>query len=143
MLKHYYRERLLSPDLWRKMIRLEFDAGKSLRALLGTLKQAKGKSPDNHDALPAKNPFDPSIPFTQRMLEGWKRFNGDVLLVIGGRSLVAKQFDQCVANSEAWQSVVHRPSVERVELADADHTFSQPGQQQALHDTIIEWFDQR
>lgn len=140
MLKHYYLERLLSRDFWRKLARFEFDIGKSAGSLFATLKRARStQQPGSRE----KDALDPSIPFTQRMLEGWRRFRGDVLLLIASRSLVAKEFDQCVAASAAWQAVVHRPNVQRVELTDADHTFSEPGSQEALHAALIAWFDKR
>lgn len=139
-LKHYYLQRLKSRDFWRKLLRLKFDLGDSARSLLGNLRRAFGLSQAKPAAdTAAGDAFDPSIPFTRRMLAGWKRFNGEVLLLIGGRSIVAREFDECVANSTEWQSVVHSPRVQRVVLKDADHTFSEPASRAALSEAIGDW----
>jgi len=141
LVKHYYRQRLLSPDFWKKVFTLKFNFRDALHTLLGILRGRRKKTVPAEN--PHKDPFDPAIPFTQRMLEGWKRFNGDVLILIGGRSLVAKEFDECVASSAEWQKVVGRDNVERSVLADADHTFSEPKSKEALFDVLVDWFARR
>jgi exosortase A-associated hydrolase 1 len=137
MIKHYYRQRLFSKQLWKKVLRFEFDFREAFSSLAQTLRKASSKSVASQ--VPAKDPFDPSRPFTERMLEGWKRFDGDVLLLIGGRSLVAKAFDECVAGSKEWQAVTGRPQVHRHVMANADHTFSEPQSRESLFEVLIEW----
>lgn len=137
-LKHYYLERLTSPELWRKLLRFEFQFGESFKSLLETLKSARGTKEQSKEQSD-NDPFDTSIPFTQRMLLGWKRFDKQVLLLMAEHSLVAKEFDQCVAASEAWQSVVHQPKVERVDLEGAFHTFSDPQSQDKLYQVLTRW----
>jgi hypothetical protein len=65
----------------------------------------------------------------------------DVLLLIGGRSLVAKAFDECVAASSDWQAVTGREKVRRQVLADADHTFSEPKSRERLFTAVIDWLN--
>lgn len=139
MIKHYYRQRLFSKQLWKKVFSLQFDFRDAFSSLSRTLRKASSKP--KREQLGASDPFDPNRPFTQRMLEGWKRFDGDVLLLIGGRSLVAKAFDECVAASKEWQAVTSRPQVHRHVLADADHTFSEPQSRETLFKVLIDWLE--
>ena len=139
MLKHYYRQRLFSKQLWTKVLRLQFDLKGSLSSVLQNLR--KSRSAAATENLQIQDVFDPARPFTARMLEGWKRFNGDVLLLMGGRSLVAKEFDECVAASAEWQSVVGRSTVTRHEMPDADHTFSEPKSRAMLFDALNSWLE--
>jgi len=139
MIKHYYRQRLFSKQLWKKVLRLEFDFRGAFLSLAQTLRKARSKTAPSQ--APAKDPFDPSRPFTERMLEGWKRFDGDVLLLIGGRSLVAKEFDECVASSKEWQEVTGRKKVHRHVMPNADHTFSEPQSRESLFNVLIDWLE--
>ena len=121
------------------------DIQQKLRESAGSLAKLfkrKGSAAKGNKAV-TRDPFDPSRPFTERMLEGWKRFDGDVLLLIGGRSLVAKEFEACVAASKEWQQVTGRDTVERVVMADADHKFSEPSSREALFDVLIRWLEDR
>lgn len=138
MVKHYYRERLMSRDLWMKILRLDFDWRGSFRSLFETLGKLKSDSSSQSDST--QDPFDPAIPFTERMLEGWKRFEGDILLLMSGRSLVAKEFDECVESSSDWQAVVGRDNVHRCVLKNADHTFSEEQSRRSLIKALTAWF---
>ena len=140
MIKHYYRSRLFSKQLWRKILRLEFDFAKSLSGLTQNLRKARGAAGERNTG--DADPFAPSRPFTQRMLEGWKRFDGRVLVLIGGRSLVAKEFDECVAASKEWQAVVRSDKVTRHVLPNADHTFSETQSRVELFKALADWFGQ-
>ena len=139
MIKHYYRQRLFSKQLWKKVLRLEFDFRDAFSSLAQTLRKARSKP--QSEQVKTRDPFDPSRPFTQRMLEGWKRFDGDVLLLIGGRSLVAKEFEECVAGSKEWQAVTGREQVYRHVMPDADHSFSEPESRESLFNVLIDWFE--
>ena len=141
MIKHYYRQRLFSKQLWKKVLRLEFDFRDAFSSLATTLRKAR--STPKSEQVKTKDPFDPSRPFTQRMLEGWKRFDGDVLLLISGRSLVAKEFDECVAGSKEWQEVTGRKQVHRHVMPNADHTFSEPQSRETLFKILIAWLPVR
>jgi uncharacterized protein len=138
-LKHYYVGRLRSRDFWNKVLRLQFDVSGSAKALWGSARTAFGRNQKNGETSSGKDPFDPSVPFTQRMLRGWQRFDGQVMLLMGGRSIVAREFDECVANNADWQAVVHTSRVKRVELKEADHTFSEPASRAALSAAIADW----
>jgi hypothetical protein len=59
------------------------------------------------------------------MRQGLSRFKGDMLLVMAGRSLVGKEFDDLVESSPAWQLALRSPrQFARHDMADADQTNS-------------------
>lgn len=140
-LKHHYVDRLKSKEFWKRVFRFEFDVLGSLRSIVQDTKTAFSRPSETNGG--SDDPFDTSRPFTDRMLEGWKRFDREVLLLMSGRSVVAREFDECVANSKAWQSVVHRPQVQRVDLVNASQTFSEPAALAELGQVIADWFSQR
>lgn len=120
-LKHYYRSRLLDPELWKKIATGRFDfaaAGGSFMRLLGA---AFGKRPQAGDAgaRPGR-----ALALPERMLAGLSRFEGKVLLIISPADLTAQEFLEMTKGSTDWQRLLADPRVQRETLANADHTFS-------------------
>lgn len=116
IVKHYYLNRLMSPSFWRKVLSLQFDIFGSLRSAIGLVRKARGDSQD------AGGNSGGSLP--DRMLAGLKRFNGRLMMVMSGRDLVPKEFDELVSASTAWQEQLAKHHVLRHDLPLADHTFS-------------------
>jgi exosortase A-associated hydrolase 1 len=119
-LRHYYVQRLMQPGFWRKL------AGGSvgLAAVRGwwhnfqTARQqvrlARGT-----DGLPYS-------PFAARMAEGWRGFEGPILLVLSGDDVTAHEFAGHASTDTHWRGALEMPRVQRVDLPTADHTFSSP-----------------
>jgi exosortase A-associated hydrolase 1 len=118
-IKHYYRDRLFDAGLWKKIVSGRFDyraaIGSFVRlartAWAGGTKDAPGGAADD-------------APLPERMLQGWSRFQGKVLLILSGADLTAKEFCDVTAASEQWQAQMRSARVTRRELPPADHTFS-------------------
>lgn len=121
-LTHYYRDRLLSPALWKKILHGEFEVIASLRSLLGFI----GRLRRRPQALAAAAGADPTaaLPLPDRMAECLRRFRGRVLLVLAGNDLTAAEFCNLTNGSEAWTSLLDEPRVVRRALVEANHTFS-------------------
>lgn len=115
IVKHYYLNRLMSPSFWRKVVTLQFDVFGSLCSAIGLVRKAQGAPSSNGSG-------GGTLP--ERMLVGLQRFNGALMMVMSGRDLVPKEFDDLVASSPAWQEQLARHNVLRFDLALADHTFS-------------------
>lgn len=127
--KHHYANRIRDKDFWLKVIRGQYNPFPALmtigRTVLAQLRQklsaravASGK-----DAVALKD--DPSLPFVTRMRNGMSQFHGDVLLLMSGRSIVSKEFDELVASDAAWQQAMAAPRhVARHDMPDADQTYS-------------------
>ncbi len=113
-LKHYYRARLLQREFWRKLLGGAFDWRRAATGLLDNLRLARGIA-SRHD----------EGDFRAGMLRGLEDFRGKVLLVLSGKDLTAQEFSQTAAAAPRWRSALARATVQRLELAEADHTFSQ------------------
>ena len=134
--KHYYWNRLRQGDFWRKLLRGGV-AGRAVKDLLGNLRAARGGGGAAAAAAEAA-----ALPFQERMLRGAEGFGGPVLWVLSGQDYTAKEFLEMVAAQGRWQALLRRPSAQRVDMATADHTFSDRSDEQALADTTARWLGQ-
>ena len=121
-LKHYYLRRLADPAFLRKVVSGKFKAWQALRSLGRNLGQAAGR----RSAQPPKDSgaSGSELPLVERMAEGLRRYGGAVLLIISGRDLTAKEFDDAARGSMRWRRLFRQDRVQRRELVEADHTFS-------------------
>ena len=122
-LKHYYLSKLTDPALWRKLFSGKFDFSDSFRSFFGSVSKAR-REPQKSDQ-----------PLPEKMRIGLEKFSGKVLLILSGNDLVAREFEDAVQASGAWQSLLGSPRFCRKDLADADHTFSS----RKWRDQVSEW----
>jgi exosortase A-associated hydrolase 1 len=113
--KHYYAQRLLQGEFWRKLLR----GGVGLQAL-------RGLAANVHGALGRRGGAGAAAAssFQQRMAQAWGGFDGEVLLLLSGRDYTAKEFLEHAASDGAWRGLLLRPGVRREDCPEADHTFS-------------------
>ncbi|QGZ40567.1 exosortase A-associated hydrolase 1 [Pseudoduganella flava] len=130
-LKHYYAARLLQPALWKKIAGGQFEFGKALRSFAGLLRTSR----DKPAAATAPDAPSPSPGLHERMLAGWKGFDGPILLIISGADLTAQEFLDMVKASRQWRKLLAAPRVQRRTLAAADHTFSR----REWRDQVARW----
>jgi exosortase A-associated hydrolase 1 len=113
--RHYYGERLLSRDFWKKLLTGRVNVVASvvdfIRKLLRASRVASVNSREARD-------------FRSRMLQGLQNFGGSVLVLMSGRDLTAREFDELVAVSPEWQKYMKCGRIRREDLPLADHTFS-------------------
>ncbi|MGJ7915207.1 hydrolase 1, exosortase A system-associated [Massilia sp. LXY-6] len=130
-LKHYYRSRLLEPELWRKILQGQFDyvrAAKSFVALVSSAFRSGRSRPAASDA-----PI--SLPLPERMGAGLASFRGKVLLIVSGADLTGQEFLDMAAASPSWRRLLETPRVTRHDLPGADHTCSR----RAWRDQVALW----
>lgn len=132
--KHYYAQRLLQRDFWGKLLRGQV-AGQAVRGLVRSLGLVL--QPTQQGAA-AGDPATP--PFPQRMARAWARFGGSVLLVLSGHDYTAKEFMQAWASAD-WAAARSHAALHRVDLAEADHTFSAIAQQRLLERHCTQWLE--
>lgn len=133
VIKHYYLQRLMERSFWNKVARFEFDLVGSVRSAARLFKLAR-RAPADRAGTPADgDPGGLSLP--DRMLHGLSRFQGKILLIMSGRDLVPKEFDEVVKSSPAWQRELAAHGVVRHDLIYADHTFSTS----EWRDQVIAW----
>lgn len=142
MLRFYYLNRLLQPSFWRKVLSGRFNPFASLGSLFKLLRQsretgAKPAAAAAEQGLAAAISRD--LPLPDRLLQGLKRFNGPVMLVLSGRDLIAREFEMLVGQSPAWQEQLRTKAVTRHDLPEGDHTFSSAVQRQQVVGWGLDW----
>ncbi|SEP35935.1 hydrolase 1, exosortase A system-associated [Nitrosovibrio sp. Nv6] len=125
-LKHYYTTRIFQPEFWSKIWRGNFDYVAAAQSLFRTIhatltgrEKAGNRFKEN-----AADKFCSSVPLPERMYHALSRFKGEVLLIISGRDLTAQEFSDLVQDSPEWQKLLASPQVSRLNLLEANHTFS-------------------
>lgn len=116
LVQHYYGHRLLQRAFWRKLVSGEVEVRASVRSLIATLSRAL-----SGPLIPEQVQPDH---FIDRMLKG-AASGRPILLLMSGNDLTAREFDELCRSSEAWRTAVSAPRVRRLDLPDADHTFSE------------------
>lgn len=131
--KHYYRQRLMQREFWSKLVSGRV-AGDALRGLWSNLRAARAepRPAGNGDGAHAAD-------YQTRMAQAWQRFAGPVLLVLSGQDYTAREFAEYVGTHAAWRGSLARPNVQRHDMAQADHTFSDSAQRTALEATTASW----
>ena len=116
-IKYYYGQRLFEAGFWHKLMTGKVGLGRAMggfyRSVLATLKNKTSSA-----ATQA------TLPFQKRMARGLGGFPGPVLLILSGNDYTAKEFSECVASDQAWAGIVDSRTISRVDLPEADHTFS-------------------
>jgi exosortase A-associated hydrolase 1 len=129
-LKQYYLQRLMSRDLWRKVLRLEFDWRASLHSLLGYVGAARSTTRDADGA---------ALHFIERMRRGWAAFEQPVLLILSGNDFTAAEFRQLIEQDAGWRQMLADKPFETVELVEANHTFARAEWRDAVARATIDW----
>jgi len=130
--KHYYHKRLLDPAFWTKLLRGKVDILASLREFLGKVFRLFSRR-QRGDA--------PSSDFRERMVQGWLRFERPVLLILSGIDMVAAEFSEFARAHRVLAGVLDRPTVTRIEFAEADHTFSSAAHRAAVEAATLDWLE--
>jgi len=126
-LKHYYRDRLRDPALWKKIAQGGFNPLKAARSFVGVARRALLPAASKPDA-------DCGAALPERLHGSLQRFDGRVLVVLSGADLTAQEFS-VVADAPHWRSLLQQPRFVRHTLAGADHTFSR----RAWHEQASAW----
>ena len=129
--RHYYGARILQRSFWLKLLSGRVRLTDSLKSLYSAVVRVISKGTNNSDA------GEPD--FVSRMLTGARAFEGPVLLLMSGRDLTAREFDLFCERSEDWGGWVTQRNVARVDLPQADHTFSASGTLNTANDSLLSW----
>lgn len=143
VLRHYYLQRLLQPSFWQKLLGGQFSVGTSFRSALDLLQKARADrrevSVKAARAMDRQAPIPRNLPLGESMLLGLDRFQGRLMLVMSGRDLIAREFDELVATSPAWRAALERCGMVRHDLPGGDHTFSSARQRGQVVDWGLAW----
>lgn len=124
-IKHY-GQRMRDKDFWLKLLRLRYNPLPAVATLLRNTLARLGKLlAGGGQANTAALTDDPAAPFVPRMRNGLQRFKGDVLLLMSGRSLLSREFDELLATDALWkQALCSSRQVARHDIPDGDQAFS-------------------
>jgi len=140
ILKDYYFDRLRSPEFWSKLRSGRFDVLGSLRSLADVVRAyVRGKRMFARSSLGQAEDDLSALPLPVRTATGMSRFTGRVLLLMSGNDYIAREFDEVVAASRAWDGLLADPRVLRRDIEGADHTFSRRHWKEAASDAVVGW----
>jgi exosortase A-associated hydrolase 1 len=138
-LKHYYWRRIVAPDFWNKVRRLQFDAVASVRGFVRQLVQvARGRFSSASRAAGGIDVHE-GEPLPARMLRELGRFRGPILLILCGNDLTAKELLVAESASPQWKALLASSRVTRVDIPDANHTFSKKEWRQQVFEATTAW----
>ena len=132
MLRQYYRRRLFSRDLWRKVFAGAFSPRASWRGLIGFWRQRNRDEPPQAGDLQS------------RLRQGLVDFAGEVNLLIAANDLTAQAFMDWVRverEKEKQQDKQQDKPFSSISvniISDADHTFTYHAQRQQLMQLSLE-----
>jgi exosortase A-associated hydrolase 1 len=135
-LRHYYLRRLIEYEFLGKLLSGKFDVLASWRALSQTIGHAIASW-----SRTRRSEGNESNALAQRMASDLRRFEGRILLVLSGRDLTAKEFDDATREAEDWQSIYADRRLTKHVLAPADHTFSRRAWRDQLADWTRDWLN--
>ncbi|MBL4894403.1 MAG: hypothetical protein JKY59_05960, partial [Emcibacter sp.] len=118
--KHYYLDRLKSPEFWRKIFSGHLNITSALSGFWSNFRQAFRKEEPSSESAPEED----NRPFPERMLSGLRDFQGKTLLIMSGNDLVAREFDDLISADKAWKNIMGEKISSRLDIAETDHTFS-------------------
>lgn len=133
-IKHYYRQRLLQAEFWKKVLTFRFGLGQSLKGLLGAWLRTRTNAAAEASTNSAET-------FQCKMFRGLQAFPGYTMLILSGDDYTAKEFlEYCQAEAFAMQALSGE-RLERVDMLEADHTFSSPEHQSLVERTTLSWLE--
>ncbi|WP_187275942.1 hydrolase 1, exosortase A system-associated [Parahaliea aestuarii] len=143
VIRRHYLQRLVQKSFWLKLLRLEYDlagyaadAGRALRRRLVSRVKHDADTGPGGTVAPARG-----VPFIERMRRGLEAFDGPVLLLMSGRSLVSREFDALIQQNPGWRSVAERKVTQREELPDADQAFSSQSARKKVTLLLAAWLN--
>lgn len=144
MLKHYYLQRLLQPGFWKKLLSFRLNPFSAVGDFLrvAKLSRAQGQTRSRAAASPEGGlaaPMSRELPLPQRLLTGFQRFSGSVMLVMSRRDFIAREFDELLATEPAWGVAMAARRFVRHDMEEGDHTFSSAEQRNRVIGWGLEW----
>jgi exosortase A-associated hydrolase 1 len=145
-LKHYYVQRLLDRDFWRKWMSGNARPLTMIRSLLRVLADAGRSGSDTPPAqleqgrgpiMPA--PASDPAPVPDRMARSLAAFRGPVMIVTSGKDLTAAEFNDLARTSGRWRRLLRNPRLTAHELKECDHTFSREAWQDEVVALTRKW----
>lgn len=132
-IKHYYGQRLLQAEFWRKLLTGNIGVGRALGGFMTSFMRAR--------QVAGSAATDVVLPFQKRMMRALKEFPGQVLLILSGDDYTAKEFLEAIQADSVGAAALLNSSLRRVDVEGADHTFSSAQWRQSVELTTVAWIE--
>jgi uncharacterized protein len=129
--KQYYAQRAFDPVFWRKLLAGRVDLWAAARELSSKLLRMARSY-----AAPA--PVQPGD-FRERMALGALGFGGPQLYILSGQDHVCAEFLEFSGGHPRLKGLWSQPGVQRLDLPQADHTFSNHALRTQVEDATLAW----
>jgi len=110
-LRHYYAQRLRDREFWAKLANGRFGFGGAVRSL-------------RQVATAASRPSTLVETLPERLYQSLQRFHGQVLIILSGADLGAREFMALPRQHKHWRTLLASPRVRQTVIANANHTFA-------------------
>jgi exosortase A-associated hydrolase 1 len=127
--KHYYGRRLMQREFWAKLFRGRV-GNEAFATMVRNLRTSmRGQTSSTQSRTE----------FQQRMVAGWSRLQGSILLLLSGEDYTAKEFAEYAAAEASWREALSSPRLKRGDLPGADHTLSRSIDRRRAEDLTLGW----
>lgn len=133
-IKHYYGQRLLEAEFWRKLMTGKLGIAKAIGGLISSILRARQLSGSTNTKC--------SQTFQKKMANGLSKFSKPVLLILSGNDYTAKEFLEAAKTDSVWITALQKKQITQVELESADHTFSSADWRQRVEVATACWVDE-
>ena len=132
-IKHYYGQRLLQTEFWRKLLTGKLGVGRAIGGLMTSLVSAR--------QVVGLAGNDTLLPFQKKMMRALNEFPGQVLLILSGDDYTAKEFLEAIQADSLGAAALVNHKLRRVDIDGADHTFSSAEWRQSVEVATINWIE--
>lgn len=135
-LEHYYRKRLFDARFWRKLLQ---GRARVMRSLQGVLSAWRGsRAAALSSAAPTRARSWPADAVANLAQDDRPR-----LVVLSGRDAVAEEFRTAATRDARLDAALRAAVTERLDVAEANHTFSTSRTRAILFDGTLDWLLRR
>lgn len=142
ILRFYYLQRIMQPSFWKKLFAGKINPLASLNSALDLMRKVRAKQEENVPSRPQDQlgeAIPRTLPLTESLLLGMSKFSGSMMLVLSGRDLIAREFENLVDGSAEWQAQLNLKAVTKHNMPEADHTFSSASQRNQVVGWALNW----
>lgn len=135
--RKHYMSRLLQTSFWKKVFKMKYNLAEYAAAGVHKVRKklSRTKSKANQEAGEGQGQGH----FVDDLLTGLRRFEGNVLFLMGGKFLLSDEFDLLIDSSKDWRAVYKKPSHQRINIEDGDQVFSGTAAQEKMFNAASEW----
>lgn len=130
-IKHYYGQRLLQAEFWRKLLTGNLGVARALKGFVTSWTQARQTIGQDHVAQ--------TLPFQKRMMRAMGAFPGQMLLILSSDDYTAKEFLEAIREDVVGTQALASDRLMRIDIEGADHTFSSLQWRQLVQKATCGW----